>query len=276
MAARSAGPAGCPLPLFYFLAQAGRAVVATRGETGARGHGLQGPVLAEGVLRCVVRPGKNGWYQRLLEVTGSEPLPPKSELGALMASLPELAGLEALHQEWLPAIRVWPGPLPEDPLSSGFAQMTLARQAPGTVILPARLDDLAGLGAALKPYPDAAAARRTLQVSPTPAGPGYVLWWPRSDPSEDPLPSRYGGDEYRWMRPDLPTDDRPPSILMTWWAVLFALSMLARYHPVDWVAALDPDRSSVAVVLERAMEAALEVVPSLVLEAVQAPAGRLP
>jgi uncharacterized membrane protein YjdF len=72
------------------------------------------------------------------------------------------------------------------------------------------------------------------------------------------------------MRPYLPTSALPPSILMTWWAVLFALSMVARYHPVEWAAALDPDRSTAAAFLERAMEVGLEVVPGLVLEAITA------
>ena len=271
VAARGAGPAGRPLPMFYFLAQAGRAVVAARGGDDVKVHGLTVPDPPSEVLRSVVGPTKDhGWFQAVAKSTGSPHLASPVALGALMASLPELAGLKGLHQEWLPAIRVWPGPLPADPFSSGLAQMTLVGEAPGTVILPNRLDDLAGLSAALKPYPDAAATRRTLQVSLTPAGRGYVLWWPRSDPSEDPLPSRYGGDEYRWMRPDLPTGDRPPSILTTWWAVLFTLSMLARYHPVEWAEALDVDRSPSAVILEKTMEVALEIVPQLVLEGIRA------
>ena len=97
-----------------------------------------------------------------------------------------------------------------------------------------------------------------------------MLGWPRSAPSIDPLPPPYGPDGFRWMRPNLPLDARPPSLLMTWWAVLFTLSMLARYHPVRWADALDPDRSPAAVLLERTMEVALEVVPQLVLEAIMA------
>lgn len=274
VAARTSGPAGRPLPLFYFLSQAGRAIVAARDGTPATCHGVTVPDPPSEVLRTIIGPAGYGWFQVVTEATGSTGFRDEVELGALMASLPEVAGLKALHQEWLPAIRAWPGPLHTDPFSSGFEQMTRALHVPATVILPNRLDDPGGLEAALKPYPEAAAARRTLQVSHTPAGPGYVFWWPRADPSEDPLPPRYGAEGYRWMRPNLPTGDRPPSILMTWWVVLFALSMLARYHPVEWVAALDPDRSSAAVVLERAMEAALDVVPSLVLEAMQPSAGR--
>ena len=34
-----------------------------------------------------------------------------------------------------------------------------------------------------------------------------------------------------------------PSLLMTFWALMFGLSQLARYHPEQWVSALDPNTS---------------------------------
>jgi hypothetical protein len=58
---------------------------------------------------------------------------------------------------------------------------------------------------------------------------------------------------------------------MTWWAVLYGLSMLARYHPVEWEWALAVNSSPVAVLLEQAMDVALIVVPELVLEAIETP-----
>lgn len=39
--------------------------------------------------------------------------------------------------------------------------------------------------------------------------------------------------------------------LITWWLVLYALSMLARYHPREWTAMIDVDRSPLAVPLEQ-------------------------
>jgi hypothetical protein len=53
---------------------------------------------------------------------------------------------------------------------------------------------------------------------------------------------------------------------MTWWALLFTLSMLARYHPTEWTRALAPDESSIAVVLERTLDLALAAIPHLVFE----------
>jgi len=55
--------------------------------------------------------------------------------------------------------------------------------------------------------------------------------------------------------------------LMTWWALLYGLSMVARYEPGAWVSALDLDRPGLAAQLTELMDAALEAVPVLVLEA---------
>ena len=73
-----------------------------------------------------------------------------------------------------------------------------------------------------------------------------------------------------WFRPSVVSipGEHPPTPLMTWWMILFGLSMFARYYPREWVKALDPDRSPEAVVLDRCMTSALERVPALVLHAV--------
>ena len=51
------------------------------------------------------------------------------------------------------------------------------------------------------------------------------------------------------------------------WALLFALSMLARYEPASWTAALDYDNSPLAVPLAVLLDTATEAVPALVLDA---------
>lgn len=55
------------------------------------------------------------------------------------------------------------------------------------------------------------------------------------------------------------------SPLMTWWALLFGLSMLARYEPAGWAQALDLDSSSIAAPVIRCLDIAVERVPELVL-----------
>jgi hypothetical protein len=56
---------------------------------------------------------------------------------------------------------------------------------------------------------------------------------------------------------------------MAWWAVLFALSTLARYHPAEWAVHIDVDRSRHAVLLENLLKQAMEIVPFLILEAIE-------
>ena len=104
-------------------------------------------------------------------------------------------------------------------------------------------------------------------VGPTPEGGGALLLWRAEKDGESPLPPALDAEGRRWLRPYLAPPTQPPSVLMTWWAALLGLSSLARYHPVEWVRAIDPDESDEAVVLERALDAAIEVLPELILEA---------
>jgi hypothetical protein len=56
---------------------------------------------------------------------------------------------------------------------------------------------------------------------------------------------------------------------MTWWALLYSLSMLARYQPEKWIDMLDVNRSPVAVTLESILEDGVLAVPRLVMSALQ-------
>jgi hypothetical protein len=69
----------------------------------------------------------------------------------------------------------------------------------------------------------------------------------------------------RWLRPAVAGSNL--NALMTWWALLFGLSMVARYEPGAWVRALDLDRPGLAAQLTELMDIALEAVPLLVFEA---------
>src|SRR5262249_27152530 len=62
-------------------------------------------------------------------------------------------------------------------------------------------------------------------------------------------PYRFNGHYY--LRPSVTTDAAPPpSPLMTWWALLYAFSMLSRYEPRFWTRALNVDKSENAAYLE--------------------------
>jgi hypothetical protein len=58
--------------------------------------------------------------------------------------------------------------------------------------------------------------------------------------------------------------------LMAWWIVLYALSMITRYHPAEWTRLSDVDRSPQATVIEFVLDAALEAVPDLIEAAIAA------
>ena len=57
------------------------------------------------------------------------------------------------------------------------------------------------------------------------------------------------------------------SPLMLWWALLFGLSSVARYDPETWIAALAVNDSELAVPIEAVLDAALEGLPELILDA---------
>lgn len=68
-----------------------------------------------------------------------------------------------------------------------------------------------------------------------------------------------------WMLPTLGTNTRPLRAMTTWWAVLYALSMLARYQPSGWTVMLDIDQSSDAPAVEYMLDQAHRVCANLLV-----------
>lgn len=278
-AAGSVGPASRPLLLYYALSQAGRAVVAARGDKAEapRYHGLSLHSVTDRILETVVKPKPEGQFATVAEAVGSPGLQAEVELGALMVTIPELAALPQLEGRWPRALPVWlsdPNSVwSQSAASTGLG--TTLRFVPLVVVfphpVPASVGDLAD---ALAPYPTASTVDCASLGGPpqeeTLDGTGVVIQWRHPGDASDPLPPRYAPEGRRWLRPAVCGTDLPPNLLMTWWAILFGLSMLARYHPVEWVRALDVDHSSEAVVLECTLDLALKVVPELVLEPIEA------
>jgi hypothetical protein len=71
---------------------------------------------------------------------------------------------------------------------------------------------------------------------------------------------------YRWIIPCLPGNSKPLHSLSTWWAILYALSVLARYAPAKWIRMLDinssPDAASIEYVLDKAHQRCINLVRS--------------
>ncbi|WP_420716766.1 YaaC family protein [Streptomyces sp. CoH17] len=56
--------------------------------------------------------------------------------------------------------------------------------------------------------------------------------------------------------------------LMAWWAVLYTLSMLARYQPATWVKLISVDDSQHALPIERLLERAISHLPVLITDTI--------
>jgi len=81
----------------------------------------------------------------------------------------------------------------------------------------------------------------------------------------------YLGDNYRYIFPSIGGDTQALHPLLAWWAILFALSMLARYQPDTWTYYLDVDKCAYAVPLEALLDRALATCPELLLHAIRGP-----
>jgi hypothetical protein len=279
-AAGSVDHAARPLPLFYAASQAGRAIAAARSEDPweLSGHGLKYE-LKEPLFSSVIRaaPGKRDSFSRVLASVSGGTLTGPVELGSLWASLPEVSEVDLPNEQWRRPLRVVPDDVPP-------ALLILSRNFFSATIkgLPNRVfEGLEGeesreaLERVLSDYPQS----EGWQLPAGPAGPRLLRpdeygWdvdvrWP-APVGERPLVEERRAPQYRsphdrWFRPVLNDDGDWLSPLMTWWALLYGLSMLARYHPAPWTASLDLDNSRWAVPLEYVLDEALEAVPRLVL-----------
>ena len=78
----------------------------------------------------------------------------------------------------------------------------------------------------------------------------------------DVLTRPYLGDDDRYVFPSIGGDTQALHPLLAWWAVLFALSLLARYQPDTWTRYLDVDSSAYAEPLETLLDRALHCLPA--------------
>lgn len=272
-AASATGPSGAPLPLFYSLSQAGRAIVVARGGPDHRRHGITIEDPEEDLLRTIVRPTKHdelGQFQAVALAVESPALHGPVELGALLASLPELSDkLLLATNDWPRALGVWPdeerGYYPRHP-----------EWLPIRIVFDDDVETNDDVARVLARYPSARGKTGSPPEAgwlpepyrtPTPGGMGVRVMWRDDGAGIDGAFPEYRHRGSRWLRPAVIGEEEPPNPLMTWWALLFGLSMLARYHPVPWTEALDPDTSAIAVPLERTMTEGLDALPHLVFEA---------
>lgn len=261
--AAASPPTTSPLPLFYALSQAGRAIAAARhtddDRWSFRGHGIHGPegafppILGDTILR--ISTGGRGAFRIVSEATGS-PVFSDHELtlGDLWASLPQMPTVPGLGDGALtpivPRRQTSEGESWSFETSSGFRSEDVYRLK----------DTYPALGHEDGPV--------TI-TQDDPSRPGGVRGGIHVPLGKRPLAEvaeSYLSEGAIYVRPAV-NGNAPPSILMSWWAILFALSQLVRYEPAAWAAAISPDRSVLAVPIETALRDGQRVLPKLVVHA---------
>lgn len=288
-AARNVEPAARPLLIFYGLSQAGRAIAACtpvrNDQFKLSGHGITTNNLDQadlGQVRVVDTP--TGAFKQLADMLGSRSLPAEAPLRDLWATIFEL-------EQW---------PLAGSTLQIATVSMVDIGAPAGQPLriivdnIPRRIIDVNDQSIT------EAAIRAWLAQYPALDGYGFVTaggipssgprsWndqrdtfgcdlefavstsnaWDRFEqivPFADHLSKRESG---RIIHPRLGGDDRQLHPLLRWWSVLFALSMLARYNPDQWISHIDVNSCKNAVAIEVLLEKAMETVPELVLATIE-------
>lgn len=295
-AAEALGPAARPIDLFYGLSQSGRALMAAAEPAPDKwrltGHGIRaiGGNLDHDLTDIPIANSKeikgSPSFTSIARILKSPGLPDAVSLGRLLAALPE----------------TWDGSDPWLPEATALRVTTVAKGVPGAVFVmspeveawtegwpvevaaPGMFPDQAAKAIWVRDhlsqhYPDLADAQITEPVG--------VRWhagsyWVRLKWT---LPESLGSDELRakqlfsktryyrghqYVFPQMPGTDRAPHPLTLWWAVTWALSMVARYQPDRWTATLDVDTSKDAVRLEALLDEALDAIPELILDVIRA------
>ena len=296
-AAKSVGAAARPLPLFYSLSQAGRAITAARLSDPAwrlRGHGLTvGDAPTTDLLRTKVTPqatsqkkklasGATDAFSGVAAAVGSGVLTEEVELGEIWAAVPDM--LPGLVQP-MPGLDIWRRPRVvydedqawRDELGEDFppvqAKLLVGDLREGMTPdeineelswYPALERTRARTDVHLGDIRTAAAVRRVR----APTGENCAtIGWPQPQPAIDDVVPAYRWSGYRIITPKLGTGDVLAPIML-WWALLLALSSIARYQPEVWVSALNLNDSRAAVPIEEILDLALTAIPELVLQAI--------
>lgn len=269
-AARITNPAARPLSLFYALSQAGRATAAARGEEPRLdGHGLseeRAVVQPPDLLHRRIRPSsrKDGLdsFGAVSRILGSPPLTEPVAMGAVWAALPDTHRIPRVS--WLPEWRNVLDVMDEVGLTrdpEGRRLVRVASFSGNPLDDPPR--DL------LSRYPSLPHDTQIVRVDPVSPGSWIVtLSWSASYSVEAIAPSSATSERRsRHLLPTLPLHSETMAPLMSWWVLLFGLSLFARYHPELWIKSLQVDESLHAVPLESLLDGALEALPVLVADA---------
>ncbi|MFF2954095.1 YaaC family protein [Kitasatospora sp. NPDC057965] len=284
-AAATVGYATRPLLLFYGISQAGRAVAAAAVKAGPNDymlgtHGIATTDMTAANLTQVIERAKgSGAFGQVAEILGSPSLPEPTPLGDIWATIPE-AIEHPLASIAYPILTL--DPLDLDPYVISNRPRGIVRGIPaGTVTeedpegsLRAFLSCYPGIGEyELVPLPD---GRPNIQTDNDGRAWAMVVW-EESDSSVIARRERYisvtqpvyGAGHRPLIFPCVGGNQAVLHPLLAWWAVLHALSNLARYQPVRWSEHIAVDTSKVAVAIEVLLDEAVTVVPDLIWHAIR-------
>lgn len=283
-AAQAIGFESRPLNLFYGLSQGGRALAAAFEAVGnnqgfeLQGHGIKctnfGELAVDPIGRfsqlAVRSQGNNQTsFNKLSRLLASEPLRESADLGTLWGMLVEPQLHEPLSYPSHPVLLVEGDP--ERP-SGGRQNVLMLSSVPAGI----DINDAAAFAGFVDSYPTlrggslsrlagtstASGRRKESQI--------IELSWQHEGLATD---MRKTYSLYRGSRVVLPAPSSGRGLLhplMTWWAILFSLSMLARYEPRTWTQLIDVNTSPHAVSIEYLLDAALDSVPDVLADTIGA------
>jgi hypothetical protein len=280
-ASGAVGPPVSPIPLYYALSQGSRAVTAAHvasGDWQASGHGLSVRASSRAIGELAIEPhqGSSHSFGAFCQAVGSPQLTSPVQLADAWAAVPGFERVDGLGADATPTIQLdsisaGPGARPTNALLRGDLAVGLPNDA---------AEAAGALASRLAGYPAAAhglCVKPPVPREPDPYraqdGPSVEICWQTDDGTLRPLDEvavRLGGENTgNFLQPGLGANSDQLTPFAATWAVLLALSSAARYYPDRWVAALDRDSSVLAIPIEEALARTRELLPWLLLHALQ-------
>lgn len=301
-AASSVGPAARPLLAFYGLSQAGRAIAAaavsaSNDEYRLDGHGIrtrnmQG-VASAGLATLTVVDCGQGSFTQLAKFLSAASLPDAVPLGDLWGLLPDVArfplpgmgtacpvAITASHttvraQDLPVTVQGVPRELAYEPSTSGGDPKVAAA---GYAEERQRITEFLNGYPSLVGWKFRAPAGNPIGITFAGDSVEVPIVWPKPDHAEaddvilDLHTIRYRGHQ-RVAFPTVGGSTAPAHPFLLWWAILYSLSMLARYEPKVWGSLIDINNSQDATAIEYLLDQALHLLPELIHRTIVAAAS---
>lgn len=272
VAAEAVGPATAPIPLFYALSQAGRALAAAKiagPDWRPRGHGLSVGDPQPRVGDALLTPTRSGVsaFQLFCKSIGSAALTAPVTLSAVWAAVGRfrsVSGLGAGMPATTDAMLIGDSAPGNVVLEGAIAACLPEGLDAQTTVMRERLNAFAvgGDGACVAPdrWPN-----QTFRIPRV-----EVYWQPvggRVRPADEIVSPRIADQSSGFvLLPALGPQRDVLHPMAAMYATWLALSSVARYHPDTWRQVLNRDEVATAMAIEEAIDVALELLPYSIKE----------